>query len=599
MILFYSSVLYLYNPYMATSVSEPRLESPLMIEGIEIETVLTPAATETKRRRTVPAERKSKAIFKKEVWDHPKLNALRLHANAIAQHSQLTTAYFIPIALLTSLKLRAILYNVLTARPKSKKFQGRDTKEPWPMYRERGEWVAIPRQFGVVVFGLPEKIKLFDGLPLELTTQRPLFTAETCKAHNGIDQLSAVNRVETYMRTQADAVGFAACMFCISPGYGKTCCSAHLIARLGRRALFVVPNENPFGKQVGDEMHQFLKRSDGTPIKVGSLITSNQKQWILDDCDIVITTMKSIATIRYDLSSFGTVVIDEGHETATPSYSEMYFRFGARYILVLTATPERAADHCGGYLQWMVGPVVWYEQRDIAKLRWGGVNVTIYNIEYTRPIKETLLSTGDPYLEGITRQLIARESRNRFIINTVLLPRLRAGRRILVLGTRIEHMEWLHTELTTKHRVHAGIIVGEHSRDFRMAEIQDDGSITLKSVRSTTPEERLEQQKRPILIASIAIVSKALNIPELDTMIVLSGGCYVNDTHWRQAIGRITRDHVSKQDPELILLRDRYESKLDARSDGMMATCVDAACRTLRRQSANGYKFETIEVQLD
>jgi superfamily II DNA or RNA helicase len=142
-------------------------------------------------------------------------------------------------------------------------------------------------------------------------------------------------------------------------------------------------------------------------------------------------------------------------------------------------------------------------------------------------------------------------------------------------------MEYIHKELTTRYKVQAGIIVGTHS----------DG-------RKATTEQRREAQKMPILIASVSIVSKALNIPELDTMVVLSGGAFVNDTFWRQAIGRITRDNASKQDPELVLLRDRYESKIDPRSDGMFAHCVDAACRTLRNYSPRGFQFSTIPVAL-
>ena len=265
------------------------------------------------------------------------------------------------------------------------------------MHYDRGDWLAIPRQFGCRVFGVPDAVDTAAGDPVELTTQRPLFNAETCVAHKGIDQESAVTHVETYLRTTAEREGFASAMFCISPGFGKTCCSAHIIQRLGVKALFVVPNEHPFMKQVADEMRSFL----GPTVRVGKMVTSEQRKWDIEDKDIVITTSKSVATIPYDLSSFGLVIVDEAHETATKMFSQMYFRFPARYVLLLTATPERAADHCGGYLQWLGGPVMWHEQRDITKLRWGGVNVTVYDVTYAaNPIREVTLQSGEPYWEG-------------------------------------------------------------------------------------------------------------------------------------------------------------------------------------------------------
>ena len=208
--------------------------------------------------------------------------------------------------------------------------------------------------------------------------------------------------------------------------------------------------------------------------------------------------------------------------------------------------------------------------------------MVIYNLRYGKwPIRETTLKSGEPYWEGMTRQIMAKPSRNRFLLEDILLARHRAGRRTLVLGTRIEHMEYIHAELARRHGIEAGIIVGKHS----------DG-------RKASPEARMEAQRRPILIASIAIVSKALNIPELDTMVVLSGGCFVNDTFWQQAVGRITRDHSTKQHPELILLRDCIDSKLRPGTDGVFANCVDAACKTLRNRSKDGFDFEHIDVDL-
>ena len=502
---------------------------------------------------------------------------MKEHGEVIRKNARLTTAYFIPQQLLASLGIRVGLCNVLTAKPKSKMFQGRETRKPWPMFFERGDWLAIPRQFGVRIFGVPDSVATNPGLPVSLTPQRPLFNAETCIEHKGINQEAAVTHVETYLRETAASDGFASCLFCISPGFGKTCCSAHIIARLGCKALFVVPNEHPFMKQVADEMAAFL----GPTVRVGKMVTSEKRRWDIEDKDIVITTSKSVSTIGYDLSSFGLIVVDEAHETATPMYSQMYYRFGARYVLLLTATPERAADHCGGYLQYLGGPVVWNEQRDITKLRWGGVNVTVYDVTYQHPIKEALLASGEPYWEGMTRQIIAKPTRNKWLLEQVIVPRHKSGRRILIIGTRIEHMEMIHEELNAKYHIPTGIIVGKHS----------DG-------RKVTAEDRDRAQKQPILVASVAIVSKALNIPQLDTLLVLSGGCYVNDTFWCQCVGRITREHKEKQDPELILVRDKYPSKVDPTSDGVFASCVDAACSTLRKRSSKGFRFETIDVEL-
>lgn len=514
-------------------------------------------------------------VFKKDLDQVPELVALRRVGPAVAATATMTTAYFIPRRVLEEQRVLKVLQDALTAKPKSKKFQGRETRKPWPLWHERGDFIVIPRQFGVQVFGLPKIVRTSPGLEVDLTAVVPLLNATTCAALHGIDQETAVNHVEQYLRERVAQVGFGACMFCISPGYGKTSCAAHLIQRLGRKALFVVPNE-PFMAQVAGEMRKFL----GDSVRVGTLATCEKRNWDVKDKDIVVAMAKSVATISYDLSDYGTIIVDEAHEYATEMYSHMFYRFGAQHVILLTATPERAADHCGAYLQWLAGPVRWLEKRDISKLRWGGVDVTTFTLNYAEyPLKEVVLKSGEPYVEAITRQIVAKFIRNKFMVEHILLPRLQAGRRVIVLGTRVEHMEHVEAMLRQQHHIDTGIIVGTHS----------DGS-------KLTSEERQLAQTKPILFASISIACKALNIPELSTLVLLSGGSYVNATFWEQAIGRITRDHPDKHSPELVLIKDVYASQI--KEDGMLAACVDAAIKTLVKYSPDGFRFTDVDVDM-
>lgn len=561
--------------------------------GVEIEIETTESTTEiiaqttettaenlaSRKRKYLQKKDNGNNIFKKTLWPtaspDAKIQALLAHKTKISDHAVLSTAYFVPLALLNQLNIRAQLYDVLTVRPKSKKFQGKETAVPWPLWHDRTAWVAIPRRLGVLLFGVPKQSKTHPGVPITFPLPiLPLLTAVTCVACNGIDQETAVTTLETYLKATAVTQGFAACLYCIAPGFGKTASAAHLIQRLGRKALFIVPNV-PFIDQVKEEMHKVL----GPTVRVGTLATSDPKKWDLKDKDIVIAMAKSIALISYDLTEFGTVIVDECHELCTASYSQMFYRFGAHYVIGLTATPERA-DHCGAYLEWLVGPVLWNQQRDVSKLRWGGVIVTVYDVSYTFPIKETLLKSGEPYAEGMIRQIIQKQVRNDFMLEHVIMQRYREGRRILILGTRILHMEMLFEILSRQLGLSVGIIVGMHS----------DGS-------TLTTADRKEAQTKQILIASVAIVSKALNIPALDTAIILSGGTYVNPTHLTQLQGRITRDHATKKQPEFVLVRDCYNASTYP-ADGIFAGMVDAACKTLFTLSPGGFKFRTQKILL-
>lgn len=540
-----------------------------------------PAPKPKRRRKQAapkkpPTEYRDATAFKKDVWTDRKLPMLRAHAADIAPHAVLSSAYFVPIALLRHRKIFGHVKDVLTVRRKSKLHQGRETRPPFPIWHERGEWLAMPRNFGLQMFGKPATVTVDAGTPVAIEPALPLLNAETYKAMHKIDQKRAVDHLETSLRAGAAHNGFAAAVFCLSPGFGKTACALHLIARLGVRALFVVPNAKPFMKQITDQAHKFL----GPDVVVGTMFTSEKRNHKrLDDAQIVLTTSKSIATIDYDLSSFGLVIVDEAHETVTAEYHKMYFRFGARYVVCLTATPERA-DHAGGYIRWLVGDIAWFEERDITESRWGGVIVTTYRVRYRHPFKEVLGADGKVLWEPMIRQVITRESRDRFMVEEVIARRVQAGRRVLVMGERVAHMEFAERMLEQSFGIQCGIIVGTHT----------DG-------RKVTEEDRAAAQTRRVLIGTISIVYKALDIPELDTIVLLCGGSRVNPTFWKQAFNRATRDHPDKQMPELVLVSDAYDAR-DG-SDGAFAACINAAHRTLRGISPTGFQFVEYPIELD
>lgn len=555
---------------------------PYLAEG---ESAAAAAATvarpKRKRKRAAaaknpPTEYRDATAFKKDVWTDKKLPMLRAQGPDIAPHSVLSTAYFVPIELLRQRGILGHLKDVLTVVPKSKKHQGRETNLPYPIWHECGEWLSIPRAFGVRVFGKPGAVAVADGRPITIVPVRPLLNAATYQAMNKIDQERAVNHLEASLKEQAAHDGFGAALFCLSPGFGKTACMLHLIARLGVRALFVVPNSKPFMKQITDQAAKFL----GPEVVVGTLFTSEKRNHKhIEDAQIVLTTSKSIATIDYDLSSFGLVIVDESHETVTPEFHKMYHRFGAKYVVCITATPERA-NHAGGYIRWLVGDITWFEERDITESRWGAVIVSTYRVRYRRPFKEVLGPDGQVLWEPMIQQVITRESRDRFMVEEVIVRRVHAGRRVLIMGERVAHMEFAQRMLEESFGIQCGIIVGKHT----------DG-------RKMTDEDRDLAQTRSVLIGTISIVYKSLDIPELDTIVLLCGGSRVNPTFWKQAFNRATRDDPDKQMPEIVLVSDAYNAR-DG-SDGAFAACINAAHRTLRTISPDGFRFFEHDVELD
>ena len=551
-----------------------------------------PGATLGAAASRVPASRKptSRACGAPpaDVWKKrslvPRATPLGPLQRVAATASLMTTAYFLPEDAVRQASAMDTLAKLLTAKPLSKRYQGRETKHPWSLLHRRLDgsgraWLAMPRGFGQAVLGRAATVRVSAGEPLNPQLGPPvlpLLDAVTGPQMNKVDQVRAVDALEQQLRADAERYGHAGRLFCLSPSFGKTCCAAHLIRRLGRRTLFVVPNRD-FIVQVSDELRHFL----GPELRVGHMTCNTPRKWKVADQDVVLTTFASLSEIEYDLQPYGLVIVDEVHEAVTPSYSKMFYRCPAVYMVGLTATPERS-DHCGAYLQWLIGPIAWHEMKDIRDTRWGCVHLTVYNMHYARyPLVEMRGRGADGapvvYEEGMLRQLFSKFSRNRFLLDEVVLPRVREGRRIIMLGTRVKHMELMLRELELR-GVSVGLVVGKPSEGPMLTE-----------------QQKALAKSKQVLIMTASIGYKALNIPELDTLVVLAPP-YVNDTWWTQASGRITRDLPSKKQPEIVFMRDQYVSTLRT-ADGVFASMADKACRTLLDQSS-GYVMRMFNVHV-
>jgi superfamily II DNA or RNA helicase len=511
------------------------------------------------------------AVFKKKNIDR-QVNKLRRYKSDIQPHARLTTCYFVPLSVLDRLQIRALVIESIRAIPKSKRYRGKETRLPWDMTYIRGAYLALPRQLGVDLWGLPtqpDHITLPDTEEIDYPVVLQLY--DGTKAFT-MDQETAVARVVNFVERQVAERGFGGCLLCMPPGEGKTGCACHLFARLGRRGIFVTPSVDLIS-QVKRDIHKFL----GDDVRVGSANTSDPKKWDVTDKDIIIVVAKSMATIDYPfLKDYSVMIADEVHEMITPEYSQMFYRFPGRITIALTATPERA-NQCGAYSQWLIGPVQFFEQRDMTKTRWGRVVVTVFNIRFrSTPVREIYTKSKGELIEHETLNAVLwHEGRHKFVVDTITDRHLHQGRRLIVLGKRIEYMEQVHRDLL-KRGINVGIVVGEHT----------DGT-------SLKPAQRELEKQKDVVILTCRIGYRAFNKVDADTLVLLDP-VDTNQTFWIQATGRVTRDHATKQVPEVIIFCDHCETA--GSGEARFVAYTNAALRTISQSSA-GYEInDTAEI---
>jgi superfamily II DNA or RNA helicase len=302
----------------------------------------------------------------------------------------------------------------------------------------------------------------------------------------------------------------------LPPGYGKTTMALALSAHLKVRTMIIVHKEflaNQWKERIG----QFCP---------GATIGRVQQDVFEIEADFVITMIQTLCSREHPPGTFdsiGLLVVDEAHHIGAAAFSQTMFKVPAKYTLGLTATPERK-DGLTRILYWFLGPEFFRVQRENQKQ----VSVVTLPFDCGR-FRDGVPTTrfGKVNLAGMITELTEIDERNKMILETVRSC-LEEDRRILILTDRREHCLWFLAQFGEQL---AGLYIGAMKED----------------------ELNISATRR-IVIATFAMASEGLDIPVLDTVILVTPKSDVT-----QAVGRILRETKGKvNDPKIFDIADRW-----------------------------------------
>jgi superfamily II DNA or RNA helicase len=253
-----------------------------------------------------------------------------------------------------------------------------------------------------------------------------------------------------------------------------------------------------------------------------------------DTCDfegkhIVVGMVHSLASKDYGpvfRSWPGLVITDEVHRIGSRTWSQVPPKFPAKWRIGLSATPRRK-DGADDVFFWHIGPLIYtaHERRMKAKVRRVWTNFRV-----------VATTTFNPKLASkalLLRFLCSNYARNRLVVDQLILA-LHAGRKILVLSERLNHLKRL---------------------EIMLAELWPGGANHLPSVGwyvGGRDEDELEEaSKAQVVLATSQLASEGLDIPALDTLMLTTP---LGDVE--QAVGRILRPCEGKKDPIVVDFRD-------------------------------------------
>lgn len=295
------------------------------------------------------------------------------------------------------------------------------------------------------------------------------------------------------------------CIACLYTGWGKTFAALYVAYLLKVKTLIIV-NKETLLKQWSEQIVKFLGIEPG--------IIQGKK--LENDKIITIGMIQSLSTKDYEpgfFKEFSFTIYDETHHYCSKIFSNVFYKIGSKYNLGLTATIKRS-DRLEHTLEWFLGKVA----VDI-KLLIIEPKIIIKNFyEYSENTIK-FMPNGKVNTPASITHISENNIRNAFIIN-IIKECYFSDRNMLVLCDRKNHCEYIVNNLN-------GYSVGKYMGGMKQEDLKKSNDCK-------------------IIVATFQMASEGYDNPKLDTLILASPKCNVE-----QAVGRILRR--KNKNPALVL----------------------------------------------
>ena len=376
-------------------------------------------------------------------------------------------------------------------------------------YEESSEFLTLPRGLKEKLFEYLNynlvKYKIIDNRVFEkIETKRILFTLRA-------EQEDAIKEILKYDSS-----------ICVAPpGFGKTLIGAKIFEQRAVKTLIIVNKNMLLDQWISRFVDYFgYKKSD-----IGFLGKSQNRL----NGNIDIATMQSLNNIPELVENYTQVIVDECHHIPALTFEQIVKDFKGKYILGLSATPNRKDE---------LDPILYQQLGNIS-------------YEYKKPkthtnrllvIKTEFTSSADNYA-AIINELVSNEDRNRQIVKTI---KENIDRKILLLSDRIEHLNLLEN------------ILKEEKIDF----VSVHGSQNKKE----QVENMQKVKTSSLILATSSFFGEGIDFPHLNTIIFATPISFYG--RLIQYLGRIGRGNqeclaIDFLDSKNAMLNSTYKKRLE------------------------------------
>ncbi|HEV8337911.1 MAG TPA: DEAD/DEAH box helicase family protein [Candidatus Polarisedimenticolia bacterium] len=220
------------------------------------------------------------------------------------------------------------------------------------------------------------------------------------------------------------------------PGIGKTVLGAHLIAQRGRSTLILV-HRRPLLDQWVAQISAFLGVDEKEVGQIGG--GKRNANSILDVA--MIQSLVRGEHVDDIVATYGHVIVDECHHVPAVSFERVLSEVKARYVLGLTATPNRRDGH-HPILEMQLGPARFCVEAKSPAAR--------QLFKYELVVRETSFwlkaVPNEVGIQDIYGALAADEQRNRLVLDDVIRA-VELGASPVLLTERRDHLDYFAAKL--------------------------------------------------------------------------------------------------------------------------------------------------------
>ena len=244
------------------------------------------------------------------------------------------------------------------------------------------------------------------------------------------------------------------------------------------------------------------------------------------DKDFVVASIDSISQCSYSpemLKEFGTVIIDEMHHLGAETLSQVIPKIPAKYILGITATPDRN-DGLEHLLYWLVGPTAFVYKR-IPSITGISNTVKVRREMFELGNRKEIFIYGRMNFAAMINSLAEDEIRNSFLISLYEKECIHR-RKTLIVTSIVNHAKLLASKLNAI-AIHGGC-----------------NSSLIATAKN--PETK-------VVIATYQFLEEGYDDPYIDTLILSLPRSKI-----QQIVGRCERTHEGKLKPLIFDVIDTF-----------------------------------------